>query len=50
MLLTIAGYLLAAAVGYAIVHYLVIPAIRKNDGSTGTGSQSPRESRDTDKL
>lgn len=31
MLLTIAEYLVAIAVGYAIVRYLIIPAIRKND-------------------
>jgi hypothetical protein len=42
--LTIAEYLVAVAVGYAIIRFIVLPAIRKAGGtSTGTGSQSPRE-------
>jgi hypothetical protein len=47
-LLVTAEVLVAIAVAYAIVRYIVIPAMRETD-STGTGSQSPREGKN-DKL
>lgn len=50
-LLVIAEYAVALAAGYAIIRYIVLPAIRKNGGgSTGTGSKSPGETTGTDKL
>jgi hypothetical protein len=49
-ILTIAEYLVAIAAGYAIIRFIVIPAIRKAGGNpTGTGSGSPRNG-GTDKL
>lgn len=50
-ILVIAEYAAGIAAGYAIIRYIVLPAIRKNDaGSTGTGSKSPGETTGTDKL
>jgi hypothetical protein len=49
MLLVIAEYAVAIAAGYAIIRFIVLPAIRKANGSTGGGSASPREGKN-DKL
>jgi hypothetical protein len=41
MLLVAAEYLVGIAAGYAIIRYIVLPAIRKPDGPGGMTSPKP---------